>query len=176
MTLVGHMLTGAAIGVLCKPERVSKRWETIYFGVFLFLSLIPDLPFVNWGHHSYHISHSIFSNLVLITIMVVISSFLRDRIAGWRVIVGGSMAWLSHLLLDSFYNHGAGIAIFWPFSEARLVLPIPWFSTVPAPFRFTWYGVREYLVEFACYSCLLLLAIGLRKSRIGQRLSRENEG
>ncbi len=179
MTLIGHMLTGATIGVLCKPKHVSKRWEMVYFGVFLLLSMVPDLPFPNWGHDRYRVSHSIFVNL-LIVVIIVLWLFLGDRVVDLRVIVGGSVAWFSHLLLDSFYNHGYGVAIFWPFSKSRLVLPIPCFSTVTSATRFTWHGFREYLVEFACYFSLLLLALVLRKSRIGQRLfervppSREN--
>jgi len=134
MTLMGHTLTGVTIGVLCKPERVSQQWTKIYFSIFVLLSLIPDLPFKNWGHDRYRISHSIFVNLLLLVIVVVPFLFLKDRIGGWRVILGGSIAWLSHLLLDSFYNHGHGVAIFWPFSEARLALPIPWFSAILVPF------------------------------------------
>jgi membrane-bound metal-dependent hydrolase YbcI (DUF457 family) len=165
MTFAGHMLTGATIGVLCKPERVSKRWQPLYFGIFLLLAMMPDLPFPKWGHNSYRVSHSIFVNLVLITIVLVPAWFLRDRVGGWRVIVGGCLAWLSHLLLDSFYNHGHGVAIFWPFSRSRLVLTIPWFSAVTPETRYTWHGFREYLTEFACYFPLLLLALGLRKRK-----------
>ena len=170
MLSTGHMLTGAAIGVLCKPEGVSKKWTRVYYGVFLLLSQVPDFPIKNWGHYRYGISHSIFVNLLLVVIVVVPLSFLRDRIGGWKVIVGGSIAWLSHLLLDSFYNHGRGVAIFWPFSKARLALPIPWFSAVLVPF-ITVQRLEEYLIEFVCYFPLLLLAIGLRNGTC-QRLFR----
>jgi hypothetical protein len=33
--------------------------------------------------------------------------------------------------LDSLYNHGHGVAIFWPLSDVRLALPIPWFAVAP---------------------------------------------
>lgn len=170
MTLMGHTLTGATIGVLCKPECVSEKWTKVYFGVFVLLSLIPDLPLRNWGHDRYGVSHSVFVNVLLFVVVVVPFSFLRDRLGGWRVIVGGSIAWLSHLLLDLFYNHGHGVAIFWPFSKARLALPIPWFSAVLEP-GFTLQRLEEYLIEFACYFPLLLLAIGLRNGAY-QRLFR----
>jgi membrane-bound metal-dependent hydrolase YbcI (DUF457 family) len=170
MTSMGHTLTGATIGVLCKPAGVSKKWTRVYFGIFVLLSLVPDLPFKNWSHDRYGISHSIFVNLLLIVLVIIPLSFLRDKIGGWRVIVGGSITWLSHLLLDSFYNHGRGVAIFWPFSKARLALPMPWFSAVPEP-GFTSQRLEEYLIEFVFYFPLLLLAIGLRNG-ICQRLFR----
>jgi membrane-bound metal-dependent hydrolase YbcI (DUF457 family) len=159
------MLTGATIGVLCKPEGVSKKWTRVYYGVFLLLSQVPDFPFKNWGHDKYRISHSIFVNLLLVVIVVVPLSFLRDRIGGWKVIVGGSITWLSHLLLDSFYNQGIGIAIFWPFSTAKLVLPIPCFTAILEPY-ITLQRLKEYLIEFVCYFPLLLLAIGWRNGVI----------
>ena len=118
MTQVGHLLTGAAIGVLCKPDRTPPKWLTAYFGAFLLLANIPDLPFKNWGHDRYDISHSIFVNLFLIAMLAALLLFwkhFRSKIGGWKVIAGGMAAWLSHLLLDSFYSHGYGVAIFWPF-------------------------------------------------------------
>jgi membrane-bound metal-dependent hydrolase YbcI (DUF457 family) len=69
------------------------------------------------------------------------------------------ITWLSHLLLDSFYNHGYGVAIFWPFSTARLALPMPWFSVVTEPMYFAAEGFREYLAEFVFYSLFLVTAL-----------------
>jgi hypothetical protein len=167
MTSVGHALTGIAIGIVCKPKNTSTKWTIIHLTIFAFLANIPDLPFPNWGHARYDISHSIFVTLLLITILVICLTFRRkmmQHIGGWQVIGGGALAWLSHLLLDSFYNHGYGIAIFWPFSKARLTLPIPWFSVVPSiPPPFTWPIIQILLIEFVSYFPLVLLAIGLRK-------------
>jgi hypothetical protein len=36
---------------------------------------------------------------------------IRTRTGGWLVLAGGGVAWLSHLLLDTFYNHGLGLAM-----------------------------------------------------------------
>ncbi|MBN1309926.1 MAG: metal-dependent hydrolase [Anaerolineae bacterium] len=168
MTQIGHALTGAAIGVLCKPDHTPSRWLAAYLGVFLLLSNIPDLPFKHWGHDRYDISHSLFVNLLLIAVTVMallpLKAF-RSQIGGWKTIGGGSAAWLSHLLLDSFYNHGYGVAIFWPFSDARLALPMPWFSVVTKPAYFTVEGFREYLTEFAFYSLLLIATLIIRRAR-----------
>ena len=173
MTQVGHTLTGAALGVLCTPPSASLKWKTVYSVAFALLANVPDLPFRNWGHDRYDISHSIFVNLLLIMVVVIALSFWRNarrRIGGWGVVAGGAIAWLSHLLLDSFYNHGWGIAIFWPVSEARLALPIPWFSVLSSPPPLTSQVLLVCLVEFVCYFPLLLLTIGLKESSAVRRL------
>ena len=75
--------------------------------------------------------------------------------------IGGSFAWLSHLLLDSFYNHGKGIAIYWPFSNARLALPIPWFDVGAGSLA---HLLQVFLIEFISYIPFLLLALLIRQS------------
>ena len=165
MTQVGHVLAGAAIGILCKPDRTPPKWLVVYFGAFLLLANIPDLPFKGWGHDRYDVSHSIFVNLLLIAIVVAVLLFGKDfwgKIGGWKVMAGGAAAWLSHLLLDSFYNHGHGVAIFWPLSGASLALPMPWFSVVTEPMYFSAAGFREYLTEGVFYSLLVGIALAIK--------------
>jgi hypothetical protein len=163
MTLVGHTLTGVAIGVLCLPKHTTTPWKIFYFAFFMILPNIPDIPIRNWGHDRYDISHSLFVNLLFIMIFLIflgIFTHIRTRIGNYCVMVGGSFAWLSHLLLDSFYNHGKGIAIYWPFSQARLVFPIPWFSVLPSsPPPFTPQILRIYLIELLAYFPVLFVAI-----------------
>lgn len=166
MTQVGHTLTGVAIGVLSLPKKTTVRWKIVYFIVFMVFPNIPDIRIKYWGHHRYNISHSIFTNLFLIVVLVILFAILKPlhrHIRTYRVVIGGVFAWLSHLLLDSFYNHGNGIAIYWPFSQARLVLPIPWFSVVPhSPPPFTPEILRIYGIEFLAYFPLLIIAIMIK--------------
>jgi membrane-bound metal-dependent hydrolase YbcI (DUF457 family) len=167
MTQVGHALTGTAIAVMCLPEKTSLRYRFFHFAAFMALSLVPDYRFENWGHNRYDISHSLFVNLLWISALVILLAMLskaRITIGGWTVIAAGGAAWLSHLLLDSFYNHGKGIAIFWPLSKARLVLPIPWLSVVKQlPPPVTRELLQILLIEFVTFSPLVLLAILIRK-------------
>jgi membrane-bound metal-dependent hydrolase YbcI (DUF457 family) len=173
MTTVGHTLMGTAIGILCLPQRTSARWKASYFAVFVVLPNIPDLPFPHWGHARYNVSHSLFVNLLLCFIVVALLEGypnIRHAIGDGKVLGGGVAAWLSHLVLDSFYNHGRGIAIFWPLSDAHLTLPIPWFSVV----RFPPLGhalLRECAIEFASFFPLVLLAYSLRRSGLFQRVA-----
>ena len=159
------------------PEGKTLRWKIVDFAVFGWLALAPDWRIKYWGHHRYDISHSIFTNTLAILILVVVLLCWKGmivKIGGWGVVVGGIVAWLSHLLLDTFYNHGQGIAMFWPFSKARVALPIPWFSVVrniPPPM--TWEIWRIVLIELGCYGALLLGAILLKRSGLVKRLTQK---
>jgi hypothetical protein len=166
MTQVGHALTGTAIGVMCLPKNTSLRYKTIHFAAFIALSLVPDYRIQNWGHDRYNVSHSIFVNLLFICGIIVLLAIFKDmrrKIGGWSVIAAGAVAWLNHLLLDSFYNHGKGIAIFWPLSKSRLALPIPWLSVAhPLPPPVTFELMKILMIELVTFAPLVLLAILLR--------------
>jgi membrane-bound metal-dependent hydrolase YbcI (DUF457 family) len=165
MTQVGHTLMGTAIGVLSIPSNKPLRWKCTYFAVFALLGNLPDLDLPYWGHQRYDISHSLFVALlfgILITALFAQLPRLRHQIGGQAVVFAGILAWLSHLLLDSFYNHGQGIAIFWPFSTAHLALPIPWFSVVPFIPPITFAHLQEYRAEFVSYIPFVVAAYVLR--------------
>jgi len=176
MTGVGHTLTGVAIGVICMPEKKSTWSRIVHLVVFGILANVPDFPFRDWGHHRYSISHSLFVNVLLILFLSTILAFLpnlRTRIGGWPVLIGGAFAWLSHLLLDTFYNHGKGLEMFWPFSKSRLALPIPWFSVVTEkPPPLTPETLHILLVELAFYGSLLLVILFLKKAGVFDRTRR----
>lgn len=163
MTPVGHILTGSTMFVLFSRQRLSARLKVPLLSAFIVCACIPDLQIPYWGHHKYLISHSIFVNLAIISLVCLLLLFadrVRDKIGGWKTITGCSLAWLSHLVLDSLYNHAKGVAIFWPVSDARLKLPLPWFTTLessPAPLN--WHTVRVCAVELMVYVPILLLAI-----------------
>jgi LexA-binding, inner membrane-associated putative hydrolase len=175
MTSTGHFLTGISIGILCLPKNSSKVHQIAHLSVFTILSIIPDLPFQGWGHgNKYYFSHSLFVNLVLILLLLIpflLLSGLRKKIGGWPVLIGAPLAWLSHLLLDSFYNTGHGIAIFWPVSNARLILPIPWLSLSQGPlYPFTLVNLKIVAIETVTFLPVLLLAVIIKRSNILSRL------
>ncbi|MDR3573791.1 MAG: metal-dependent hydrolase [Anaerolineaceae bacterium] len=176
MTSTGHFLTGISIGVLCLPKNSSKIHQVAHLSVFTILSIVPDLPFPGWGHgNKYYFSHSLFVNLALIASIIIaflISSDIRRQVGGWPVMIGGALAWLSHLLLDSFYNTGYGVAIFWPVSDARLILPIPWLSLSQGQlYPFTLVNLKIVAIETVTFLPLLLLAIFIRRTKVFRRLA-----
>lgn len=162
MTTVGHSLTGLSIAVLTLPRGRSLAWYLIVGQFYLFFANLPDFPLPGWGHDSYRVSHSLFLTLLLASLLFFL--LLRPRLRAelnWKVLVAWSAAWLSHLPLDAMYNHARGIGIFWPFSDAHLVLPVSWFSTITLP-PFTAANLRVFGIEAVVYGIVLLMCIGAR--------------
>lgn len=166
MTIVGHSLVGATLAILFTPTSRSNRQKAMVMGVFIFAAYIPDLPLPGWGHWQYHISHSVFVNLVLMLAMVMILCWLKysKHIGSYGVIIGLTIAWLSHFVLDSFYNHRQGVGIFWPFSTNTLALPMPWFSTLQStPSILSFHNLKVFVIEFLFYLPILLIVYFTRK-------------
>jgi hypothetical protein len=163
VTTVGHSLTGLSLAVLTLPKGKSLMWYLLVGHFFVFFANAPDFPLPHWGHASYQVSHSIFVTGVLASLMALLllhPGFNRE--VGAKVVFWWSVAWFGHMVLDSMYNHGNGIGIFWPISDAHLVLPVPWFETVTWP-PFTEHNRDVFLIELACYGALLGLCLLLRR-------------
>jgi membrane-bound metal-dependent hydrolase YbcI (DUF457 family) len=169
MTQIGHILTGATCGVLCVPASVSKTRCAVQLVIFAVLANVPDIPLPSWGHARYDISHSIFANLALCAPLACAGLMRFSSLRDGRAVGFGIAAWFSHLLLDMFYNHGSGLAIFWPFSTVIVALPIPWFSVVRAPlWPLTAEEIRIGLIELMSYGPVFLVAIGIRMRERGR--------
>jgi inner membrane protein len=171
MSPIGHSLVGAAIGVVVLPREMPPCKQACILAVFVVLANLPDVSIL--FSQGYTIGHSLFVNLgfcifAIITLRSLHSFF--PQATSWRLIAGGSMCCLSHLLLDSFYNHGVGVAVLWPFSNARLALPMPWFGHWPvSPPFLTWETLRISAVEFFIYSPVLIVAMAWRYSSRGKK-------
>lgn len=164
MSPVGHSLTGLAIAALALPP--SRKPSNLCLGACSFIALanLPDWPIPSWGHDRYDISHSLFVNLALICCVALCCQTNPARRVQPRLLLFASVAWLSHLLLDSFYQHGHGIAIGWPFLDLRLNLPFPFFHTVDlslSPLHPT--NLSVFAIEAIAFSPLLALALWRRQ-------------
>lgn len=122
-----------------------------------------------WGHDRYWFSHSIIVNGVMALVVAAIFSTWRSAarwLGGPKVIAGGLLAWLSHMLLDTFYNHGRGLAMFWPVGSWRLALPISWFSVMDGiPKTLDGRVLRILGIELLAYGTLFVLALMWRRSK-----------
>ena len=166
MTPIGHSMMGLTFAAFALPVEGKTTNRILRSGgiafAFVALANLPDWPLPGWGHDQYHISHSVFVNAGLICVAIAMARLFatNTRYGSWRFLSLAAMAWLSHLLLDSFYNHGRGIAIFWPVSSGRLKLPIPWFGnwdlkqSIVSRDNLTVFGI-----EFIAYAPILLAAI-----------------
>ena len=161
MTIMGHGLSGAAVGLWAAPAGAGRARVLITLLVFAALANVPDLPLPCWGHNRYEISHSLLVNLALVLGLGL--ALWRWRGLRPRLVLLGAVAWCSHLLLDSLYNHGKGVAIVWPFSADRLALPLPWFSTAHGPlWRPDMHLLRVMAMELLCYGALFLMMAAVR--------------
>lgn len=168
MSPVGHSITGLAIAALALPAGVKRTRLWLGGAAFIALANLPDWPLPGWGHDRYEISHSLFANLALIAT----GALIWRAIPAWRqalparLILLAACAWLSHLLLDSFYNHGKGIGIGWPLLEYRLNLPVPLFRIVDTSLP-PWHprNLSVFAIELIAYSPLLALALRHRRGK-----------
>lgn len=164
MTPVGHSLTGLVIAVLVTPREWPLRSRLATMAAMVLLANAPDVPLPRWGHDRYDISHSVFVSAaaVLIVALVVRLAVGAGRIPT-RLYIAGGLAWFSHLLLDTTYNHGRGIAIYWPFGDGRLALTLPWFSTMNPRDLWSAHNFRVWAIEAVVYGSIFALAVGGRR-------------
>jgi hypothetical protein len=164
MTSVGHTLTGLTIAVGGMPVGLARRRRAALLLLCGTAANLPDFPLPGWGHHMYHVSHSLFVTAALLSLLGLalhVRPELRGRMAGWRGFILVGVAWSSHMVLDSLYSHGRGIGIFWPLSDAHLALPLPWFHTLSPPWR-TVRNLHVFGLELLVYGAVLLTTGGAR--------------
>ncbi len=102
---------GVSIGVLAGPRFATRLGGAGFLGACAMAADVPDLARRFAGQPHYNICHSVPVNLIAMA-LVVGAAWLwpaAGRRAGGRrgrACIGA--AWLSHMLLDSMYNHGRG--------------------------------------------------------------------
>jgi membrane-bound metal-dependent hydrolase YbcI (DUF457 family) len=172
VTTVGHSLIGIAIAALTLPQAQTRRWYFFIGAGFVFFANLPDYPLPGWGHNSYLVSHSIFVTALLAALLGLLLLWPTFQAGvGKRVLVAWSAAWFSHMLLDSMYNHGQGIAIFWPLSDAHLAMPVSWFETIRLPAK-SEHNLRVFAIEAMVFGAALLGCIGVRHLLSGDGMLR----
>lgn len=164
MTSLGHSLVGASIGILCMPAMDKLHRRVNILVATIAVASLPDWPIPNWGHFHLAISHSIIVNGAAIACLA--AGLYLQGTPLWqtrrRVIIGLIAAWLSHFLLDALYVD-SHLAIFWPFSEATVSLPVPWLETLPhVPPPFDERVIRILILEAVTFMPLLVLAAAIR--------------
>ena len=174
MTFAGHILTGLSLGVLAMPRRWPWNHKAAMLLSYVVLALGPDWKFPGWGHYRYDISHGLMMNLLIVgvpAIVLLLWAAARRKLGGTAVIVGGVAAELAHLLLDSFYNHGNGVMIGWPFNRYHLNLAMPWFRSMVAAWNLDF--ARVIAIELLFYGSLLVVCLSARRVAISVSLRRK---
>ena len=161
MTPFGHTLVGLTIGYTAIPRAVPPRQKLYCLAAFALLANLPDLPLPFWGHPHAYASHSI---AVCLMGSVVFGGLLLWRYRGRfpfmpRIILAGSLAWLSHMILDAMYSWGVGLPIAWPFGRARLALPVSWLHIANKSHVFSMHNFRVAIYEVLTFGPPLLAVL-----------------
>ena len=160
MTTVGHTIMGVTTATVFIPFPLSRNKKFLWLATAIFAANIPDIALPGWGHDRYYFSHSIVVNAIILFLFIgLMLTLRRDYKFQKHFIAMFSLAWMSHFILDSFYNHGKGLRAFWPISDAALNMPIPIFETTDSSSNL----FLTYLIEFLVYGSVLLLVYGLRR-------------
>jgi inner membrane protein len=166
-----HAFVGAAMGQAAPPS--VPRWRVaLEIGL---LAALPDLDVLGWrlgipyadalGHRG--ASHSlVFAALVGVLYPTVLHRAVRPFTTTWWRLAGlAAAACASHALLDACTDAGLGVALFWPFSDARIVFPWRPIRTSPlnpAAF-FSAAGVRILGNEILWVWTPVVAVLGVRK-------------
>ncbi|MCL2725022.1 MAG: metal-dependent hydrolase [Polyangiaceae bacterium] len=166
-SLLTHPAPVLALGVALGLRRIPPR----LFVLAAVFALLPDfdaigfrlgIPYASWlGHRG--VSHSLFFALLCGAFGAWIAPWLKaSRFLSGTLIF---LSVVSHIVLDALTNGGLGVAVFWPFSNARYFFPwrpiqvsplsLKAFFTAQKGFRvivseLRWVWLPLMLVAFAC--------------------------
>lgn len=124
-TVFSHPAPIFCLGLACGGRLIS--WRLLLAGAFC--SVLPDLDVISFtfgvpyanalGHRG--MSHSLLFAASTGLLAALAAPFLRSgRLAAFLVCAAGT---LSHVALDALTNGGLGVALLWPFSDARFFSP-----------------------------------------------------
>lgn len=158
---VAHGLLGASIVAALHPQPAKRHFIPLLVGALLANAADLDFFLVFTFHsRAWHrgFSHSIM--LALVVCLIFVLSLGRQHI---REAIAYGLAFASHGLLDYVTTkEGGGVELLWPFSSDRLVFG--WLGLSELPSRLPAMEIVKSLVmEFALFTPLLILVMGLRK-------------
>jgi inner membrane protein len=177
-SLLTHPAPVLALGVALGLRRIPPR----LFILAVVFSLVPDfdsagfrfgVSYASWlGHRGF--SHSLFFALLCGIFAAWIAPWLKAS-----RLLSGTLIFLTiatHIALDAMTNGGLGVAVFWPFSEARHFLPwqpIQVSPLSPKVFFTTEKGLRVIVSELRwVWLPLMLVALACRAFVRKNRTSR----
>jgi inner membrane protein len=173
MSLLGHVAIGVATARGVAPaDQPTKNLAARMFA-FSTLALLPDVDFllddlaptVPFLEHRGATHSFAFAVIVGLCVAVGIRALGRRRAAVWGLIAGAVV--VSHGLLDYFGDSDLGVALLWPFTDARFLAP--WhFLPNPSSTSLSMGLLVDLAVEFALFLPLWLYAFLPRRSRVAE--------
>jgi inner membrane protein len=162
-TVFTHAVVPLMIGAALGRQRISGR----LLAAGALTAMLPDadviafhlhIPYANaFGHRG--ATHSIVFAVLLGVLAALAHRPLATTAqrAGWSV----GLSTLSHPLLDACTNGGLGVALWWPFSDARWFAPFRPIAVSPIGARFFSERGVHVLVSELCWVWLPMAVIAL---------------
>ena len=168
MASLGHVIVGMAAARWSVPPRDQPGAGLPWALGLVALSLLPDadvvafavgIPYEHpFGHRG--ASHS----LVFAVLVGVVAALFVPRRGRLRTGIVVALVVASHPVLDAMTDGGLGVALFWPFSEARIFLP--WRPLPVAPIgagMLSARGLHVLAVEALVFAPLVVAAVWPRR-------------
>lgn len=145
-TIFTHAVVPLAVGIACGTRRVPPR----LIAAGMIAAMLPDADVIafklgiayadDFGHRG--ASHSFFFAAVVGAIGAFMHRFFGAR--PWVVAAWLSACAASHPLLDALTNGGLGVALWWPWSDARVFAP--WRPIAVSPIGAGFFSARGVAV------------------------------
>lgn len=174
MASIGHIAVGLAAARLLHQAAPSPRARELPVLPSLLalsaLALLPDLDVIafslgieygaEWGHRG--AAHSLLLGLL---VGAPLGLVLGRRVGAQALgAVLGALVLMSHGLLDALTTGGKGVALLWPFSQARLFAPLRPIPVAPIGLGLlSRRGLHVVLVETLYFLPLLFYALWPRR-------------
>lgn len=184
MASIGHVLFGLAVARAhdrygAAPDRPARLRVTAA-ATFGALALAPDLDVIAFalgipygaelGHRG--AAHSLVAGVVVgVTAGLVLARSLRAALV--PTVLAAVVAVTSHGLLDALTDGGLGVALCWPWSDARMFAPVQPLPVAPIGRAFlTARGLTVAASELAWFApCAIYALVGGRATRLARRLT-----
>ncbi|MBX3272312.1 MAG: metal-dependent hydrolase [Sandaracinaceae bacterium] len=161
MASLGHVAVGMALGRAHARERPA-RWML----AFSLLALAPDLDVITFAlgvPYEHALGHRGASHALLVALAGALAALAPSEHRA-RAGALGVIAVASHGLLDAATTGGLGVALLWPFDDARYFLPARPIPVAPiGAGMLSRRGLYVLGVEAALFAPLLLYALWPRR-------------
>lgn len=161
-SFIGHTLAALTIGG-ANTRETPFRSQWLWNFLLVAAALAPDVDYAVQALDSLHnggvrITHSILFVLIF-PVCVSFALFIFDRRNFWRGALMIALAGLSHLLLDLLVGSREADPYFYPFFDARFVLPVGILPSSAKVSLSNYYFYRNLLIEMGVLlpvSCFVL--------------------
>ena len=171
MSILGHIAIGVATARFITPAGQPSTNRGIRMVTLSALALLPDIDFLLHGiaPSARFLEHRGATHSFAIAVLVGASIALTIRVRGgrgpamWGLVATAVVA--SHGLLDFVGDSSLGVALLWPFSDARLQAPWHVLPNPSLPGMVSTPGIAELALEFALFLPFWLYAFLPRRPR-----------